>query len=226
MLKFDFVKRKVVIDPKTIVLDKLTQLWEADETDTKSDATKFLTYIHLVAQIDPPAPYYSSAFDEVKFLVKKDIWKDMELNLDEEYERAGLEEFLDEAVEDYRKAYEPIEHRAFRIFNQKIDQIRDTIDNTTPYIAERTIRGQVQMVSNYPMLEKMALGLGKMMDIREEMKARMQKEVSEEGKIRGGRTALSLQEQKLKDLKEKQRREAEGNKVESEADGDGSESGF
>lgn len=196
MMEFDMVNRKVRIKAKSIIIDALNRIWEADKTEEKEEATKYLTYVHLVSQIDPEAPYYRSAFDEVRILAKRDIWK----NYDHTFEE-GEEEILEEAIDQYRNAYESVGNRTVRIFDSKIDQIRNVIDDTMPVITPSTVRGVTTYASNFPILNKMMQELTNLMDTKEALEARVNKKVSEDGTVRAGRS-LSLVEKKLKEKKE------------------------
>jgi hypothetical protein len=211
MLKFIFDKQRVVVDPLTIQIAGLKAIWDNDTSKTKNEATKFLTYIHLVSQLDESAPYYTSSYNEVRPLAKKDIFGDYEFEFQED-----VEEMLEEVIEEYQKAFEPVEKRSLRIFTMKIDQIRETIEATTPTIKESTRMGTVSFASNFPLLDKMMQGLGPLMDTKDEMQARLRKEKSEDATVRGNKK-LSMIEQRLKKVKEAN---AIGNDVEGEIDPD------
>lgn len=196
MMEFDMIKRRVRIKAKSITIDALSRIWEADKSEEKDEATKYLTYVHLVSQIDPEAPYYRAAFDEVRILAKRDIWK----NYDHEFEQ-GEEDILEEAIDQYRNAYESVGNRTVRIFDIKIDQIRNVIESTEPVITPSTVRGVTTYASNFPILNKMMQELTNLMDTKEALEARVNKQTSEGGTVRAGRT-LSLVEKKLKEKKE------------------------
>lgn len=196
MLKYIFDKQRIIIDPLTIQIRSMKDIWENDTSKSKDTAFKFLTYIHLVSQIDEQAPYHTSAFDEVRPLVKKDIFGDYEFEFEE-----SVNDMLEDAIDEYQKAFEPIEKRALRVFTMKIDQIRLTIEGTEPKIKESNIRGVISFASNFPLLDKMMQGIGPLMDTRDEMEARMRKEKSQDSKVRGDKK-LSLIEERLKKAKQ------------------------
>ncbi len=196
MMEFDMVKRRVRIKAKTIIIDALNRIWEADKTEDKDEATRYLTYVHLVSQIDPEAPYAKSAYDEVRLLAKRDLWKDYDHQFEE-----GENELLEEAIDQYRNAYESVGDRTVRIFDTKIDQIRNLIEDTEPVITPSTTRGQTTYASNFPILNKMMQELSNLMDTKEALEARVKKQSTEQGTVRAGRQ-LSIVEKKLKEMKE------------------------
>jgi hypothetical protein len=144
MLKFDMVNRKVAIDPKSLLIEALRNIWENDKSKSKETATKQLSYVHLVSQIDETAPYFSASHDEVEALVKRDIFGNYEHAFS-----AEDQEIIDDAIDQYRKAYESEAHRVVRIFTMKIDQIRSLIENTAPVITPSVSRGVVSYASNF-----------------------------------------------------------------------------
>jgi hypothetical protein len=204
MLKFNQDSRRVSIDAKTIQIQNLKIIWDQDTTKLKEKATKLLTYVHLVSQLDDEAPYYNSSFSEVRPLVKRDVFGDYEYNLPDGGEEVDedFEDFMEEAIAQYQKAYETVEQRSYRAIVKKIDQTRELIDETDPELKQSTVRGAVTYASNFPLLNKMIQELIPLQDTADELKARIKKESTDEGTIRAGKK-LSIIEERLKKAKQK-----------------------
>lgn len=193
MLKFSLERGRVFIDPLSIQVRGLNQIYERDTSLGKETATKALTYIHLVAQIDPDAPYFNAPFNEVRPLVKKDLYDDYEIEFDDE-------EFVEDCIADYQKAYEESGARAARVVAKKIDEIIDEMDNKKIEVVRSSNRGTVTFASNFAIFQKMADSLNDMMLQQKKLEEMLKKENKADIKTRGAKR-LSRQEQKLRELK-------------------------
>lgn len=191
MLEFKFESKRVIVDAKTMMIAGISTIWEDDDTKTKETASKLLTYVHLVSQLDAKAPYFQSSFDEVRMLVKKDLFGDMDFAFPED-----LDLLLENTIEEYQKAYEPPEYRMRRMFIKKIDQTRNIIEDTDPEIVKSVSRGQTTFSSNFSILQKMMGELDSMFEDKEKLEARIKKQASAEMMIRGEKK-ISLLEQRL-----------------------------
>lgn len=202
MLKFNHDTRRVTVDPKTVIIQNLGIIWDNDSSKGKEKSTKLLTYIHLVSQIDEEAPYYTSAYNEVGPLAKRDLYGNYEHDFTKEY-GDDFDDFLEESIAQYQQAYETVDHRSYRSIIRKIDQTRELIDSTDPQLKESIVRGAVTYASNFAILNKMIQELGPLQDAADEMRARMKKaKAKEEGVMRAGKKR-SIMEERLRKAKEK-----------------------
>ncbi len=167
MLKFMRDRHRIVIDPMSLTIKPLMDIWISDPTEDKVEATKLLTYVHLVSQIDQNAPYAKVEQDEVYRLVKKELYG----NYDHEFEAPYTEDKLDEVVLHYQSAFELPEEATVRSYNQKIYETKRLIDSTEIVIEKVVARGITTFVSNSPILNKMLLDVVKIAKARDEMKA-------------------------------------------------------
>ena len=60
LLKFIKTQYRVEVEPRSLMLAPFLDIWNNDQTETKDYANRFLTYIHIIAQIDPETPFYNS----------------------------------------------------------------------------------------------------------------------------------------------------------------------
>jgi len=191
MLKYVIKEKRVQIDPLSITIEPLAELWEQDLSSDKHTATKVLTYIHLVSQIDKDAPYFSSAPGEVRLLVRQDQFGSYDHSFGDK------EDFVEKCVTMYQKAFEEPEFRAVRVLNAKIDETQELIDTTKVKITTTTIKGSVAYTSNFSILKDMMLNLVKISKTKEELMASIEKQKSAGVVVRGGKH-LSFLEKELK----------------------------
>ena len=90
-------------------------------------AIRVLTYVHIASKIDPRAPFFTADEKEVRDLAMMNIFTPAERKI-----------YKHEEFEDYKKWYEKEnetpELRMVKIFNDKIDQIREMIKSTKPQV--------------------------------------------------------------------------------------------
>lgn len=186
MLKFRADRHRVVIDGLTLLVGPLRDFYYSQSDD--GAATDVLSYVHLVAQVDPDAPYFQARMDEVYILAAKGIWG---LNYEE---RIKLDDY-DHLVDAYVEAFDKPEVRLLRVYNHKIDQIQDMIEKTDPQIEKSTNLkiGTFTYVSNTEKLSKMMRELGPIMDQRDEIVERVKQTREKDKKIRGGKTESYLE---------------------------------
>lgn len=174
---------KVSVDAKTLMLEPLLRIYNDDPSPTKDQANRYLAYIHLVSQIDPEAPYFRSSHLEVRALAKRQLFRDESFDFGK-----ALEEFLEKTIKDYQEAYEDSDSRAERIFNKKIDQMITEIDRKEPEIVRTSgIKGQVIFVSNVDLINKAMKSLPDLLQIRDELRAKIKRFSKDEAVIRGGK---------------------------------------
>lgn len=194
MLKYTMVNHRVTIDPMSLTLEPLRLLWVADKSKIKEDAVMHLTYIHIVSQIDPDAPFSKSDPNDISALARKEIFGDFGYTFSGKFN----EKFMEETVVSYQLAFETAEECAVRTFNKKIYQIQKKIDETDIIIKESTIRGATTFVSNFTIINKMMQDLTKITKARDELEASIVRG-SSRGDVKGQRK-LSFLEKRRRDM--------------------------
>lgn len=174
MLKFSREKHRVTVDALSITLAPLMEIWRWDTTEDKVEATKLLTYIHLVSQIDQSAPYARANPDEIEGLVKKEIWGHYDYTLPAPY----TDEVMEDIIFHYQSAYESADDASVRALDRKIYEIKKIIEDTKVEIRESVSRGAVTFVSNYPLISKMMQEVVKITKTRDELKGLIIKQTS------------------------------------------------
>jgi hypothetical protein len=200
MLKLTMSNNRVTVDPVSLTLEPLRQVWMGDKSKTKEEATRLLTYIHIVSQIDQDAPFATVDPTEVAPLAKKEIFGNYDWTFDPPFDDA----FMDDAVVSYQLAYEAPEEAAVRAFDKKLHEMRKKIDETEIVIEETIVRGTKTFVTNFNILNKMMQDMSKVIKAREELKASI---------VRGGARGDVKGQRKLSYI-EKQRRDRERSKME------------
>lgn len=203
MLRFVIQNRRVTVDPLTLSLSCLKDVWISDPSPNKEEAVKLLTYIHLVSQIDHSAPFSKADYKEVGSLVKKELYGDFSHKFTEPFTESQVEKFITE----YQLAYETPEEATVRAFDNKIHEIRKLVE-TTPIEIEKIVgKSGVTFISNFSILNSMMKDITKITAARDEMRAMVIKQTSREtGK--GSRKKSFL---------EKRRREMQESRVVSSA---------
>ena len=194
MLKFTMSNHRVTVDPGSLTLECLRLIWVADKTKIKEDATKLLTYIHIVSQIDEDAPFAKVDPSEVSSLAKKEIFGVYEYEFDAPFD----ENYMEEAVTSYQLAFEIPEEAAVRSFNKKIYEIQKKIDITEIKIEETVVRGTKTYVTNFNIINKMMQDLSKITKARDELKNAIVRGTAR-GDIKAQRK-LSLLEKRRRDI--------------------------
>jgi len=197
MLTFSIDSGRVVIDPLSIQLNGLRQIYESDTSMLKETAIRVLTYIHLVSQLDPSAPFSTASFDEVRPLVKEELFQDAEFEF-------ANEQFIEDCIDDYLKAYEETDARAKRIFRRKIDEILSKLDSHEVEVVRNNTRQGVTFTSNFPMFQKMMAELGPLMEQERKIEEQMRnRKARQNGNIKvRANSKLSRTEEKLRRLKQ------------------------
>lgn len=201
MLRFSQSTHRIMVDPVSLMIQELNDIYYG--TEDKGHATDVLSYIHLVSQIDPEAPYFASRKDEVVELAARDIWgTDYRTRIDPSV--------FDDSIVAYLTAFDKPEVRIMRVFNHKIDQLQTMLEGTTPIIEKSTNQkaGTFTYVSNTKFITQVMSDLTDLMDGRDALQARIQQTQQKENKIWGGRRQSFLDKKRLKDAIRKDRTRA------------------
>ena len=196
MLKFSMKNHKVIIDPVSLTLEPLLEIWVADKTPTKAVATKMLTYVHLCSQVDQDAPFAKVDPTEVSSLVKREIFG----KYDYEFKGKFDEEYMDSTVMRYQMAYDTPEQSAVRVYDKKIYEINRVIDETEIEIKPVAVRGGVDYVSNFPIINKMMQDMTKINAAKEALKAAVMKQQSTSS-VRGQKQVSFLEKRRAEMMK-------------------------
>lgn len=191
MLKFVLDKHRVVVDPISLVLEPLREIWNSDKSKTKDEATTLLTYVHICAQIDESAPFAKSDPTEVSSLARRELYGSYEY----EFKGKFNEKYLDEAILKYQLAYDTPEQASVRAFDKKIYEINRLIDSTQIEIEKVAVRGGVDYVSNFAILNKMMQDMTKINAAREALKNSIMKQNST-GAVKGQRQVSFLEKRR------------------------------
>lgn len=195
LMKFIRSGKKVEVDPTTLLIAALLDIWNSDQSFGKEYSNKMLSYVHLISRIDPLAPYYNEDPDDVVPLAKNEIFGDP-LFVFTENEQIMIEN----AVMYYCKGNEIIEERIYRDFCDKIDEIRKKIRDTKVEIVKNTdtVKNHVTFTSNGAIISKLMKELGDMIKIKDDMYSVMRNARTAETKIKGARKPSFLEDQLIK----------------------------
>jgi hypothetical protein len=189
-------KRRVTVDPLSLSLSCLKDVWISDPSTIKEEAIKLLTYIHLTSQIDHTAPFSKADYKEVGALVKKEIYGDYSHKFTTPFTEEQVEQF----VTKYQMAYETPEEATVRAFDNKIHEIRKLVE-TTPIEIEKIVgKSGVTFISNFSILNSMMKDITKITQARDDMRAMVIKQTSRDsGKSNRKKSFL---EQRRRDMQE------------------------
>jgi hypothetical protein len=196
MLKFIFEKRRITVDPMSLSLSYLKDIWISDPSPNKEEAIRLLTYIHLASQIDQSAPFCKADYKEVGSLVKKELYGNYDYRFTKPFTESQIEEF----ITNYQLAYETPEEATVRAFDNKIHEIRKLVE-TTPIEIEKVIgKSGVTFISNFSILNSMMKDITKITAARDEMRAMVIKHTAREtGK---GNRKKSFLEKRRREMQE------------------------
>jgi hypothetical protein len=205
LLKFLKTKFRVEVDTKSLMLAPFLDIWNNDQTDTKDYANQILAFVHLVAQIDPDAPFYKSDKDEVRFLAKSQVFRNMSHEFTEEEEI-----LIQNAIDVYIKANEVPEERMLRVFINKIDEMRLEIDRKKFEIVKNTntATGVVSFASNAKTITDSMKSIDDILDVKEQLENRLKNAKSSDKRVKGQRDPSFLEKELMKSQSDEQIRKA------------------
>ena len=195
MLHFDMQNQIAVVDATNVILiPELGRLYTKLNLALRD---KVFTYIHVVAQIDTKAPFFSADPEEIRDLALRNYFNE-EVPFPDRYANP-----IENALTAYIKAYETPEVRMVKIFNEKIDQLRKLIKDTTPEIVKVTNpnTGVVSFSSNVDILTKTMEKIDSLMATKERLEAKIRRESEGKGSFRGNKKPSRLEREAMKDKK-------------------------
>ena len=196
MLKFSMKNHRVIVDPVSLVIESLREIWMSDKSTVKKEATDLLTYIQVCSQIDTNAPFFGVDPTEVSSLIKRELFGKYEHKFTGKFD----EEYMANAVMTYQLAFDAPENAAVRVFDKKIYEITRLIDETKIEIKATVVRGGVEYVSNFPIINKMMQDLTKIGAARENLKATTLKQKKADA-VRGQKQISFLERRRAEQIK-------------------------
>ena len=200
MLKFKRDKNRVVVDAYSMMITEIKEIWVSDRTRLKDIATEHLTYMHLIAQIDDEAPYFTSPVDDVEELVQRNIYRKKENPIS-----TNMLAKIHACVTAYQEAYETAEIRAVKVFGNKIDQISKEVDKTKPEVIKYdTNSGGVGFASNIKIISDALKDQEELIMRKEALEQRIKKDKTKKINIMGDKIP-SLLEKRIQNTTAAQR---------------------
>ena len=189
MIKFDIRKERLIIDPTFLMFDEFTNIWKWDKTQLKANATKLLRFVFHLCDLSDDNPLrdieYSKKEVECKFRVfgnRDHLFSDDELSL------------LHPAIDCYTQQNTTSEERMMEVFNKKIDQIKDVLEDAEPEFIKNinANTGEIKFTSNLDIITKALKEIDNILEAKNKIKAKVMRE-SSGSKVRGNlkRSALS-----------------------------------
>ena len=188
MLKFTLADNKIKLDGIHSAFSFVKEIKRKYKGDF---GTRVLTFIHIVARIDPSAPFFTASEIDIRELATMQLFSETEV-------KKLNKKQINSWIEEYKKIYETPEVRIVNIFNNKVDQIRNLIENTEPELEKVvTTNGAVSFVSNIQLITKTMEELGNLLTVKEKLEAKIRKEVIG-GVMRAGKSPSLLEKQMTK----------------------------
>ena len=183
---FNVARGRITVDPKTLMVKELRDIYEEDKSTTKEKAIEILTFVHLASRIDEEAPFFTAREDEVRHLAAQNAFRTTKLEDVHKY---------DNVIKAYQKAYQSPESRFITVYNDKIDQCHDVIKNTNVVIKENINEktGAVTYTSNFPIIDKIMTQMNSILDTKEKIELRIRKQSAKDSKVRGQRDPSFLE---------------------------------
>jgi len=155
---------------------------------------KVFTYIHIVARLDPTAPFFSAEENEIEGLAKQNYF-DEEFPYPADGHRMNI---ISEGLKAYKKGFEKAEVRILKLFDDKIDQIKTVIKDTDPKIVENTSNtGVITFSSNIDIITKSMEKIDGLMVAKSRLEAKIRNESEGKGSVRGGKRPSRLERKSI-----------------------------
>jgi len=193
MLHFDMKNGIAVIDATTVLL--IPEMLTAHKMFKGLMRDKVFTYIHVCAKLDPSAPFFTAEKTEIESLARNNYFN-------EEFPfptQAREKLVLDKGLKAYVKAFETAEVRILKLFDDKIDQIKKTIEDTSPQIVENTnpTTGAVTFSSNIDIITKSMEKIDSLLIAKARLEAKIRNESEGKGSVRGGKKPSRLERKSI-----------------------------
>ena len=192
MLHFDIVNGIAVIDAATVLMiPSLNKLYKKFKDPDLRD--RVFTYIHVVAKLDPNAPFFGADSEELPDLAKSQYFDE------EKPFPAQYADSIDGALKDYVYAFEAANVRALKLFDDKIDQIMKRVKNTEPKIIENynAKTDTTTFASNIDIITKSLEKIDGLLVAKEKLEAKIRNESGKQGSVRGKKKPSMLERKSM-----------------------------
>ena len=176
MIKFALVDGRVVIQPEHLLVKELRDIWENDPGPKKELAFKELAYVFIMADVSPSNTFRSRPYYELPDLARVNAFRDRDYKISDA-QRVRLEA----AIEAYTANNELVDQRLVDTMNRKIEQIRQKLEDE-----DMVKTNQGDQIDWLIKIDKICVA-------RDNIKSRIEKQETENLKLRGG-AQLSLLE--------------------------------
>jgi hypothetical protein len=142
-ISFDIKKERIVTDAKFFLFKPFVDIWNWDRSETKDKAHKMLRFIYLLCDITEEC-----ILKDVP-VVKRESEALFHAYKDKNYKFTKKERELVEAgVACYIKYNETAEERLLGEFDNKAEELRNKLEDTTPEAVKNCNKGVTSFVSN------------------------------------------------------------------------------
>lgn len=178
--QFEFRNEKIVTDFRFYMFKEFTDIWNRDKSKDKLNANRMLYFVFLLCDIGEDNPIrdvdVTKKESEAKFRAFRDSNRQFTAN-----ER----DLLEPAVKLYTELNMSVEERLLVSFDRKAEELRKTLDDTTPETVTNEENGVVAYVSNSKIITEALSKLSKIRMNREKIVSSIKKQ-SISLKVRGG----------------------------------------
>ena len=193
MLHFDMKNGIAIIDATTALT--IPKLLEVHKKFKGLMRDKVFTYIHICSRLDPQVPFFTAEEDEIRELSKQNYFN-------EEFPFPDAHaELIETALQKYKEAFDKPEVRILKLFDDKIDQIKNIIRDTKPKIVENTnpTTGAVTFSSNIEIITKSMEKIDGLLVAKARLEAKIRNESEGKGTFRGGKKPSRLEAKSIRD---------------------------
>lgn len=158
MYKFTFRQDKIVLDYKFYLFKEFVDIWKHDKTKSKNKANSMLHFVFLMADITEDNPLRDAPPEKREEEAKFRAFK----RKDKKFSDKELE-LLSAAIDKYAYLNTSPDERMLQVFDEKIKEITDLLENTKPETIKNVENGVVTFASNSKIITD---GLSKISKIR------------------------------------------------------------
>lgn len=193
MLHFDMQNQVAVIDATTAMgVPEILRIYKKFNKNPDL-RDRVLTYIHIVSKLDPKAPFFGAESTEIADLAKSTYFTETTPF------PTDAENQINVAMAQYIKAFEKAEVRILKLFDDKIDQIKNLIAKTVPKIEENTnpVSGAVTFTTNIDIITKSLEKIDGLLVAKGKLEAKIRNESEGKGSVRGGKKPSLLERRSM-----------------------------
>jgi len=184
--RFEFREEKIVTDFRFYLFKEFTDIWNRDKSKDKLNANRMLYFVYLLCDIGEENPLrdvdHTKKEIEAKFRAFRDTNKQF---------TADERDLLERAIKLYVEINMSVEERLLVSFDKKAEELRETLEKTTPETVTNEENGVVAYVSNSKIITDALSKLSKIRTNREKIVSSIKRQ-SISMKVRGGLTLSPL----------------------------------